>query len=202
VSELAQMETTELRFKLYTIGHSKRTIEEFIDLLRLNGVNLLVDVRSIPKSRNNPQFHQNVLPQSLASAGIDYLWLHQLGGRRSKKAGTQARAEVGIADPDVNAYWQVTAFRNYADYAMGLDFRQGFAELTALATERTLAIMCSEAVPWRCHRRIISDYLCAGHRDAWEIVSRAEPKPHVINEAAIVHQEPWLHITYPAPKSD
>lgn len=183
---------------LYTIGHSNRTIEEFIELLHLNGVTLLVDVRSIPKSRSNPQFHQDVLPESLALAGISYSWISTLGGRRSKKAGAQARAEVGITDPDVNAYWQVQAFRNYADYAMGADFQQGFSELKALAKNQTVAIMCSEAVPWRCHRRIISDYLCAENNSPLEIVSRATPKPHLLNEAVIIHDAPWLHLTYPA----
>jgi len=196
------MTTNAQQFKIYTIGHSNRSIEEFIELLKLNGVTLLADVRSIPKSRSNPQFHQDVFPQSLASSEIDYIWLNDLGGRRSKKSATQARAEVGISAPEANAYWQVPAFRNYADYAMGADFQKGFTRLKALATEQTLAIMCSEAVPWRCHRRIISDYLCADQLTPWEIVSRAEPKPHVINEAAIVHHEPWLHLTYPAPKSE
>jgi len=192
------MESPRPVFSVYSIGHSNRSIAEFIELLLLNEVALLVDVRSIPKSRSNPQFHQDVLPASLALHGIDYLWLSKLGGRRSKKSGAQARAEVRISDPEVNAYWEVQAFRSYADYAMGAEFQQGFTELKALIAERSLAIMCSEAVPWRCHRRIISDYLCAVNLDPLEIISRAIPKPHLLTDAAVIHESPWLHLTYPA----
>jgi uncharacterized protein (DUF488 family) len=126
---------------IFTIGHSTRTIEEFVALLRQVVVDLLVDVRSIPRSRTNPQFNADALPEALVDAGIS----HRQKG----------------AMPSPNTFWRVAAFRNYADYAATEAFRKGLAELRALARDNCCAIMCAEAVWWRCHRRIIADYLLA-----------------------------------------
>jgi len=137
-------------FTVFTIGHSTRTAMEFIALLQGVAVDLLVDVRSIPRSRANPQFNADVLAQSLADAGIGYRHLAALGGlRRRGKA----------AEPSPNTLWRVASFRNYADYAATTAFRAGLDELLALARDHRCAIMCAEAVWWRCHRRIIADYL-------------------------------------------
>ena len=124
-----------------------------MSLLRQADVTLLVDVRSIPRSRTNPQFNADTLPGSLAGAGIGYRHLDVLGGRRHRRKG---------APMSLNAYWRVAAFRDYADYAETDDFRAGLDALVALARRDRCAIMCAEAVWWRCHRRIITDYLLAG----------------------------------------
>ena len=137
---------------IFTIGHSTRTIEEFVALLRQVVVDLLVDVRSIPRSRTNPQFNADALPEALVDAGIFYRHLAALGGLRHRNKG---------ATPSPNTFWRVAAFRNYADYAATEAFRKGLAELRALARDNRCAIMCAEAVWWRCHRRIIADYLLA-----------------------------------------
>jgi uncharacterized protein (DUF488 family) len=135
---------------IFTIGHSTRTIAEFLALLQQVAVDLLVDVRSIHGSRTNPQFNADALPSVLASAGIAYRHLPALGGLRHRTKGDA---------PSPNTFWQVAAFRNYADYAATSAFRTGLEELKALDQKHCCAIMCAEAVWWRCHRRIIADYL-------------------------------------------
>src|SRR5665213_3112616 len=137
---------------IFTIGHSTRTIDEFETLLSQVAVDLLIDVRSIPRSRKNPQFNTDVLPQTLIGAGIAYRHLPALGGLRHRIKG---------AAPSPNTFWRVAAFGNYADYAATDAFRIGLNELRALARDNRCAIMCAEAVWWRCHRRIIADYLLA-----------------------------------------
>ena len=135
---------------VFTIGHSTRPVGVLIDLLKQAGVAMLVDVRSIPRSRANPQFNLDTLPATLTSAGIGYRHLAALGGLRHPPKG---------APPSPNTLWRNDSFRNYADYAMTRLFREGLDVLCTLARERCVAIMCAEAVWWRCHRRIISDYL-------------------------------------------
>jgi uncharacterized protein (DUF488 family) len=137
---------------IYTIGHSTRPIDEFVALLAQVQVTCLVDIRSIPGSRAAPQFNDDVLPSSLADAGIAYIHLAALGGRRRHAMG---------APPSRNVFWRVPAFRNYADYAETAAFRDGLDALVALARQQNCAIMCAEAVWWRCHRRIVADYLLA-----------------------------------------
>jgi uncharacterized protein (DUF488 family) len=137
---------------IYTIGHSTRPIGEFVALLQQVSVDMLVDVRSIPRSRTNPQFNTDALPKTLIEVGISYRHSAALGGLRHRKMG---------ATPSQNTYWQVAAFRNYADYAATNAFRIGLDELRALSHDNCCAIMCAEAVWWRCHRRIITDYLLA-----------------------------------------
>ncbi len=140
------------RETVFTIGHSTRTITEFVALLTQVAVELVVDVRSIPRSRTNPQFNADVLPGSLAEAGIAYRQLGALGGRRQRRQAT---------GPSPNTLWRSEAFRNYADYAASEAFRAGLDELLTLAHRQCCAVMCAEAVWWRCHRRIIADYLLA-----------------------------------------
>ncbi|MBL0311599.1 MAG: DUF488 domain-containing protein [Holophagaceae bacterium] len=135
---------------LYTIGHSTRSVEEFINILRAFKVTRLVDIRSIPWSRTNPQFNFDALPKTLGDAEISYVHLAELGGRRGKSA---------CIEEDVNAGWERQPFHNYADYAQTAPFRAGLHELLRLASEETCAIMCAEAVWWRCHRRIVTDHV-------------------------------------------
>jgi uncharacterized protein (DUF488 family) len=137
---------------IFTIGHSTRTITEFVTLLQEVRIDRVVDVRSIPRSRTNPQFNADALPEALAVAGMTYCHLQALGGLRHRRKD---------AMPSPNALWRNVSFRNYADYAATDAFRTGFDELRALVRVHRCATMCAEAVWWRCHRRIISDYLLA-----------------------------------------
>src|SRR5689334_6184726 len=132
---------------LYTIGHSTRTIEQFIALLKAHGIQTVVDVRTIPKSRHNPQFGQDMLSSALHEAGIEYTHLAKLGGLRR------------AASDSVNTGWQNFSFRGYADYMATDAFKEGLEELKAVAEKRRVAILCAEAVPWRCHRSLIADAL-------------------------------------------
>jgi uncharacterized protein (DUF488 family) len=140
----------EIMALFYTIGHSTRSIAELVDILGAEEIGLVVDVRAIPRSRTNPQFNLDVLPASLGEHGIDYVHLAELGGRRRRQRS------VGTS---LNTFWQNQSFRNFADYAMTEAFQLGFARLQRLGEATPSAIMCSEALWWRCHRRIITDYL-------------------------------------------
>jgi uncharacterized protein (DUF488 family) len=160
---------------IFTIGHSTRPIGEFLSLLQQVGVDLLVDVRSIPRSRTNPQFNVDVLPETLAAAGISYQHLPALGGLRHRKKGTAL---------SLNTFWQVAAFRNYADYAATDAFRTGLDELRALSRDNCCAIMCAEAVWWRCHRRIIADYLLTQGVPVMHIMARDKIDPAKLTPGA------------------
>jgi uncharacterized protein (DUF488 family) len=160
---------------IFTIGHSTRTIVEFLALIEQAAVDLLVDVRSIPRSRTNPQFNADALPEELAGAGILYRHLPALGGLRHRKRG---------APPSPNTLWRVAAFRNYADYAATDAFRIGLDELEALARDHCCAIMCAEAVWWRCHRRIIADYLLAEGFPVAHIMGRGKIDPAKLTPGA------------------
>jgi uncharacterized protein (DUF488 family) len=151
---------------LFTIGHSTHSIGEFIDLLKEHGVQEVVDVRSIPKSRHCPQFNGEVLGDLLRAGGIGYAAIKALGGRRYSRKGS------------INTGWRNTSFRGYADYMMTAGFAEGLEELIAIARERPTAIMCAEAVPWRCHRSMIADALVLRGWDVREIMSKAPARAH------------------------
>jgi uncharacterized protein (DUF488 family) len=136
----------------YTIGHSTRSISEFVGLLQSAGVTCVADVRTVPRSRKNPHYNSDTFSRSLAEFGVGYEHIASLGGLRGH------RREV---PPEVNAFWENQSFHNYADYAMGEAFQGGLTRLGQLARTQCCAIMCAEAVWWRCHRRIITDYLIA-----------------------------------------
>jgi uncharacterized protein (DUF488 family) len=172
---------------IYTIGHSTRTLVEFVALLWQVDVTLLVHVRSIPRSRTTPQFNGETLPDALAADGIGYRHLPALGGRRHHRKGTP---------PSLNTYWRVAAFRNYADYAETDGFRAGLAGLHAVARDERYAIMCAEALWWRCHRRIITDYLLAGGTCVEHIVGRSQVIPGTLTPDARVMADGTLR--YPA----
>jgi uncharacterized protein (DUF488 family) len=144
--------TGDIPNPIFTIGHATRSVGELIGLLKGAGVERLVDIRSVPRSRANPQFNSEALPAPLAAAGIAYTHLKALGGLRHHPKG---------APPSPNTLWRNDAFRAYADYAMTEPFRAGLGELCRLAAEQRCAMMCAEAVWWRCHRRIVADYLFA-----------------------------------------
>jgi uncharacterized protein (DUF488 family) len=172
---------------IYTIGHSTRTIAELVSLLQQVGVSLLVDVRSIPRSRAAPQFNGDTLATSLAAHGIGYRQLAALGGRRHHRKG---------APPSLNTYWRVEAFRSYADHAATAEFRDGLEALRALAAGQRCAIMCAEAVWWRCHRRIIADYLLAGGARVEHIMGAGKVVPATLTPGARVMPDGSL--LYPA----
>ena len=159
----------------FTIGHSTRTIEELAALLKANGVERLVDVRTIPMSRTNPQFNRDTLPNSLATHGIAYEHMAALGGRRPRQK------EV---PPETNGFWENQSFHNYADYAMGAEFQAGLSHLRQTGERETCAVMCAESVWWQCHRRIITDYLLASGEDVFHIVTGEVPEPARITPEA------------------
>ncbi|HTT40266.1 MAG TPA: DUF488 domain-containing protein [Burkholderiales bacterium] len=160
---------------VYTVGHSTRSIGELAGLLTEAAIELLVDVRSLPRSRRHPQFNIEVLPGSLAPFGIDYKHLAALGGLRDRPRE---------APPSANTFWRNESFRNYADYAMTGEFAAGMERLRGLANINCCAIMCSEAVWWRCHRRIISDYLLTEGFEVRHIMGEREVKSAVLTPGA------------------
>ena len=145
----------------YTIGHSTRPIEEFVELLTNVGITFVAVVRTVPRSRTNPRYNRDVLPDALAVAGIEYEHIPALGGLRGRQADVA---------PITNAFWQNESFRNYADYARGDAFRSGLSQLLERGQSHVCAVMCAEAVWWRCHRRIITDYLLASGETAFHIL--------------------------------
>ena len=167
---------------LWTIGHSTRPIEEFIELLQAHGVQLLVDVRTTPYSRRNPQFNTGALAESLPQAGLRYQHLPTLGGRRKSR-------------PDsVNLGWRNVGFRGYADYMQTDIFWGALEELMAHGKKRATAIMCAEAVPWRCHRSLIADALVSQGWTVRHVLTTAEAQPHQLTPFAKI--ENGL-LTYP-----
>ena len=172
---------------VFTIGHSTRTLAEFVALLRQVDVTLLVDVRSFPRSRTTPQFNGDTLPVALAEQGMRYRHLRTLGGRRHHRKGTP---------PSLNTYWRVLAFRNYADYAETDEFREGLRALRQLARDDRCAIMCAEAVWWRCHRRIITDYLLAAGMHVEHIMGLGQVVAATLTPGAVIMAD--AVIRYPA----
>ena len=167
---------------IYTVGHSTRTIEEFIELLRGAAVQRLVDVRSIPRSRTNPVYNLDSLPESLSAFQIRHTIIPELGGRRNRQKSVA---------PEVNGFWNNQSFHNYADYALSAEFRVGLERLMALSREASCAIMCSEAVWWRCHRRIIADYLLLHGRTVCHImgngrIEAAKRTPAAVAEGGVL----------------
>lgn len=151
---------------LFTIGHSTHSIQDFIDLLKVHGVEQVADVRSIPQSRHVPQFNCDVLGPSLGEAGIAYTPIKALGGRRHSRKGS------------INTGWRNTSFRGYADYMATAGFAEGLEELIALARGHPTAIMCAEAVPWRCHRSLIADAMMLRGWEVLEIVGAQAAQHH------------------------
>lgn len=172
--------------ELWTIGHSTRPIEEFVGLLQSHGIQLLVDVRTIPFSRRNPQFHQEALAQSLREAGLQYRHMPELGGRRKTR-------------PDsVNVGWRNAGFRGYADYMQTQEFWDGLEELVNIGQQSPSAVMCAEAVPWRCHRTLIADAMVIRGWTVHHIISASSLKTHTLTPFA---KPDAGRLTYPAESS-
>ncbi len=168
---------------IFTIGHSTRTLEEFIRLLRAHAVTHVVDVRTIPRSRHNPQFNHDTLPAALKAAGVAYTHMTELGGLRH-------------ARPDSpNTGWRNASFRGYADYMQTPEFGKALDELIQLAKQDRIAVMCAEAVPWRCHRSLIADALLVRGIQTEDILSATQRRAHTLTPFARVDGE---RILYPA----
>lgn len=167
---------------VYTIGHSTRSFDELVELLRAHGIERLVDVRTVPRSRTNPQFNRDTFGPALRNRRIAYRHMKALGGLRR-------------ARPDsINTGWRNASFRGYADYMQTDEFRAALDELQELAEEKTTAIMCAEAVPWRCHRSMIADALIVRGHEVRDIMGTASAKPRRLNPMAQVKGD---QITYP-----
>lgn len=173
--------------RVYTIGHSTRGADELLDLLREFGIRCLVDIRQYPGSQRVPQFNRKGLTQRLAETGMDYLWLQSLGGRRPPGAG-----------PSPNRGLRNAGFRNYADYMLTSDFRRGIEQLLKVAGQAPTAMMCAEAVYWRCHRRLVSDWLVAHGHDVQHIMGPGKLRPHMLTPGAVPREDGSL--IYPPPE--
>ena len=173
-----------------TVGHSTRTAEAFVDLLRAHGVTRLVDVRRFPGSRRHPQFGRDALRRTLADAGIAYEHEPDLGGRRS--------GEGGGASP--NAAWRNASFRAYADHMASPEFGAALARVVESARGERVAVMCAEAVPWRCHRQLIADALVARGLEVLHILAAERADAHALREEARVL--PDGGVVYPGPGAD
>lgn len=167
---------------MLTIGHSNRPIEEFLAILKAHGVELLVDVRTVPRSRHNPQFNREVLPQSLTSAGIRYEHMPGLGGLRHPRKDSP------------NTGWRNLSFRGYADYMQTNEFVENLDVLQKWDQTQRVAIMCAESVPWRCHRSLIADALLVRGVAVHHIMSATKANAHQVTIFARVEGG---RITYP-----
>jgi uncharacterized protein (DUF488 family) len=166
----------------YTIGHSTRSVDEFIAILNIYKIQTVFDVRTIPKSRHNPQFNKEQLNKTLKKRNIGYQHLELLGGLRHSKKDS------------INLGWKNVSFRGYADYMQTPDFSKGLKGLKEMAEKQTVAIMCAEAVPWRCHRSLIADALTKQNFKVIHIMSKTSSYPHKLTSFLKVKAD---KITYP-----
>lgn len=176
-----------MALQLWTIGHSTRPIDEFLTLLKAHEIQQLVDVRTVPKSRHNPQFNTDELAKSLKKAGLTYVHMPQLGGLRKAKKDS------------INTGWRNASFRGYADYMQTDEFSRALGELRADSRSQTTAIMCAEAVPWRCHRSLIADALVSRGWTVLDIMTEQRATPHKLTSFAKVADG---RITYPPPTDE
>lgn len=173
--------------EVYVVGHSTRPIGAFLEILRAHSIDTLVDVRTIPKSRHNPQYNSDSLKASLKAAGIGYVHLKELGGLRHPMRDSP------------NTGWRNPSFRGFADYMQTDDFEKGTDELIRLTENGTVAIMCAEGNPFRCHRSLIADALIARGVGAMHISSRKPRRPHVITPFAKIE---GTRVTYPQERTE
>jgi uncharacterized protein (DUF488 family) len=175
-----------MKLPFFTIGHSNRSLEAFVQLLSGPHVDRVVDIRKVPRSRSNPQFNKDTLPEALAAFDISYEHVAALGGLRGKARSLPR---------DVNGFWMNASFHNYADYALSPQFRAGLEHLLEEGHNRRCTIMCSEAVWWRCHRRIVADYLIASGETVFHIMGEGRLEPAHLTPGAVV--QPAGTVIYP-----
>lgn len=173
--------------KLFTIGHSTHTLQEFLDILHAHQIKHIVDVRSIPRSRHVPWFNENELKASLRKERIEYTHMPKLGGLRRTSKNS------------INTGWRNASFRGFADYMQTPEFFEGLKELNALIKKNNnVAILCAEALPWRCHRSLIADAEIVRHFKVWEIMSKTSIRPHKLTNFAVVNRKKRpIQIYYP-----
>lgn len=176
-----------MKLPFFTVGHSNRSLEEFVELLSGAEIDLVADIRTVPRSRANPQFNKDALPEALAAFDISYAHMAALGGLRGKTRSLS---------PDVNGFWTNESFHNYADYALSKEFNEGLERLIEQGRKLRCATMCSEAVWWRCHRRIVADYLIARGETVFHIMGPGRFDPARLTEGAIV--QPRGTVAYPS----
>jgi uncharacterized protein (DUF488 family) len=174
--------TSKSQIAVFTIGHSTHPISEFIEIMKGFTIRRIVDVRTIPKSRHNPQFNREKLERSLKAEGIDYLHMPGLGGLRHTKKDS------------LNTAWKNASFRGFADYMQTEEFDISLGELIEISHKQTVAIMCAEAVPWRCHRSLIGDALLVRGIEVQDITGRHSVHPHTLTPWAKIEGR---KITYP-----
>ena len=167
---------------LFTIGHSNRTLEDFLALLKAHGIELLADIRTVPKSRHNPQFNREAMASSLPSAGIEYVHMPELGGLRHPRRDS------------INLAWRNASFRGYADYMQTPAFENALGKLLEAAALRRTAVMCAEALPWRCHRSLVADAVTARGVPVGHILTAAPAGLHKMTPFASVDGST---VTYP-----
>lgn len=168
---------------IFTLGHSTLPIDRFIAVLKAYGIKRLVDIRTVPRSRHNPQFNAEALPESLAKEGVEYVHLPALGGLRHPRKDSP------------NAGWRNKSFRGYADHMQTAAFQDALAEVQTLGRQKRTALMCAEAVPWRCHRSLVADALSVRGVPVFEVLSETHHRPHTLTPFAKVD---GTSITYPA----
>ena len=173
--------------RLYTVGHSTRTLDELTGLLTASGARTLVDIRTVPRSRRNPQFNTDAFGGLLEKRGIHYVHLGALGGLRRARTDSQ------------NTAWRNASFRGYADHMGTAEFESGLDELYELAVCGCVVLMCAEAVPWRCHRSLVADVLTARGADVFHIIGSAPPRVHRLTPFAKVNDG---RVTYPGDSAD
>ena len=169
---------------ILTIGHSTRPIDAFLEMLQAHRVERLVDIRTIPRSRHNPQFNMDALPKPLKRAGIEYTHMRELGGLRHAHKDS------------INTGWENASFRGFADYMQTPEFEAALGQLIEMAGRKRVAIMCAEAVPWRCHRSLIADALTARGVPVDHIMSKTRASAHSLTPFA---KASGSRVTYPAP---
>ena len=167
---------------MFTVGHSNRPLEDFLEILKAHGIQRVIDIRTIPRSRHNPQFNREALARSLRAAKIAYVHLKKLGGLRHASADSK------------NLGWHNASFRGFADYMQTEEFETGLERALKLAKTKPSALMCAEAVPWRCHRSLVADALFVRHVPVNHILSRSSAQPHTLTPFARVRGK---RITYP-----
>ncbi|MCL5876481.1 MAG: DUF488 domain-containing protein [Candidatus Bathyarchaeota archaeon] len=172
----------EIELTVFTIGHSTRTLEEFTELLQTYQITLLIDVRTAPHSRHNPQFNKEALPDHLKPLDVKYIHLPEIGGLRHPNRNS------------INLALENASFRGYADYMQTKEFSEALLKVMALARENRLTLMCAEALPWKCHRILLSDALVARHVRVLHIISKTDTITHQLNELAHVEGS---KVTYP-----
>ena len=176
-----------MRLPFFTIGHSNRSLDEFVALLRDSDIRLVADVRKIPRSRANPQFNQGALSAALAAHDVSYEHFAALGGRRGKSRASPR---------ELNGFWTNESFHNFADYALTDEFQAGLARLREAGRDRRCAIMCSEALWWRCHRRIVADHLIARGEAVFHVMAAGRLEPARLTPGAVIRDAET--VVYPA----